>query len=81
MKNAKNGFFWFFFEIEILKFPKIPDSEKGLASSRGLIATDPKKGVARDARGRVRRLEPQGKGAFGFFLPVSYWIFVILFIY
>ena len=31
------------------------------------------RGVARDPRGRVRRLEPQGRGAFGFFLPVSAW--------
>ena len=82
MKNAKK------IEIEILKFPKkskskfsnfqkIPDSEKSLASSRELIVQRVQKKVARDARGRVRRLELRGRGAMGFFLPGSHPVFVI----
>ena len=40
-----------------------------------------KKEVARDAWGRVRRLELRGRGAMGFFLPGSQRVFVILLTY
>ena len=40
-----------------------------------------KKEVARDPWGRVRRLEPQGRGALWFFLPVSQRVFMIFVTY